>query len=659
LVQPPLPHPDLPPVLKEPPPGGPGPHDPPLVQPPLPQPHLPPPHLSVIEQPHHAELSPHPQPPQVAPQQAFSLSANLVEGHVVPPNHEPDFVVAPGDVTEDRNVSPQGFLVTQGRVTVFDPDPGQDHVRPAELQGAYGTLLLRPDGSWTYSVRNDLPGIQQLNQGDTLRESFIVQSADGTPQKLVVTIHGTDDHAVMESTPLTLQEDVNVTPGGLLVAEGFVAVEATDPSQAHVVPGTIAGTYGTFVVNADGTWRYAAANNQPVIQALGSGDSLKDTAQVHSADGTAHSLHVTIQGSDDRAWITSTPGNVTEDRNVSPAGLLLATGQLHVADDDAGQDHMVPQTLAGNYGTFTVGADGHWRYAATNAQPEIQGLGAGESMTDAVRVHSADGTSHLLQVTIHGANDAPRFQSSPGQVTEDRGVGPGGLLTTSGVVIVSDPDQDQNHLVPQTHEARFGTFEVNADGSWRYTADNSRPDIQDLRDGETLVDRLRVESTDGTSHQIQVVIHGANETWGIRPLTGSVSSGGWGGGSHDHHGSYGGLDNAGNHYGWSSDLPQDADAPAAPYAALVPDAAAAPAVEGEGNPYLDHVAMDPADGDHLAPQTEPDLPSSDLTATTAGVEQTGQDGVTDDPASTVSTDAIPVATGMFDLEPPLQHQPET
>lgn len=196
----------------------------------------------------------------------------------------------------------------------------------------------------------------------------------------------------------------------------------------------------------------------------------------------------------------------------------------------------------------------------------IQALGDGDRLTDSVRVHSADGTSHTLQVTIHGTDDPASFRSTPGEVTEDRAVSPSGMLTTSGVVVVTDRDDGENHLVPQTLDGRYGRFEIHADGSWHYSADNDQWDIQDLRAGETLSDRVRVQSVDGSTHQIEVVIHGADEGWNARPISSSVSS------------------NHGNHYGWGNawSAPPAADEPGGTpvtYADLIPDAPAEAAAE--------------------------------------------------------------------------------
>ena len=40
------------------------------------------------------------------------------------------------------------------------------------INGAYGTLVIKADGSYTYTLNNALPAVNQLNDGQTLTETF-------------------------------------------------------------------------------------------------------------------------------------------------------------------------------------------------------------------------------------------------------------------------------------------------------------------------------------------------------------------------------------------------------------------------------------------------------------------------------------------------------
>ena len=60
---------------------------------------------------------------------------------------------------------------------------------------------------------------------------------------------------------------------------------------------------------------------------------------------------------------------------------------------DAGEAAFRPQTnVAQTYGTFTVAADGTWSYVLNNANPAVQALGTGDTLTETITVLSVDGT---------------------------------------------------------------------------------------------------------------------------------------------------------------------------------------------------------------------------------------------------------------------------
>ncbi|WP_408589713.1 VCBS domain-containing protein, partial [Novosphingobium sp.] len=61
------------------------------------------------------------------------------------------------------------------------------------------------------------------------------------------------------------------------------------------------------------------------------------------------------------------------------------------------------------YGHYTIDQTGFWLYEADNKQSAIQQLNTGQHLTDSFTVHSADGTSHTITVTIQGQDDGPAW----------------------------------------------------------------------------------------------------------------------------------------------------------------------------------------------------------------------------------------------------------
>ncbi|TQQ18972.1 VCBS domain-containing protein, partial [Vibrio cholerae] len=62
---------------------------------------------------------------------------------------------------------------------------------------ALGSLSITANGTWTYNVDNSK--VQYLGKGETKQETFTVQSVDGTPHTVTITITGVNDGSVQIS----------------------------------------------------------------------------------------------------------------------------------------------------------------------------------------------------------------------------------------------------------------------------------------------------------------------------------------------------------------------------------------------------------------------------------------------------------------------------
>jgi VCBS repeat-containing protein len=424
-----------------------------------------------------------------------------------------------GSVTEDVGVV-GGNIATGGTLTIGDADGGEASFTAQSTAGAYGSFTLATNGAWTYTALNTNPAIQTLGTGDTLTETFTVTSADGTTSSVVVTINGTNDAAVISAGTGSVTEDVGVV-GGNIATGGTLTISDADSGEASFTAQTTAGTYGSFTLATNGVWTYTAANGNPAIQSLGTGDTLTETFTVTSADGTTSSVVVTINGTNDAAVISAGTGSVTEDVGVV-GGNIATGGTLTISDADSGEVSFTAQTTAGTYGSFTLAANGVWIYTASNTNPAIQALGAGDTLTETFTVTSADGTTSSVVVTINGTNDAAVISAGTGSVTEDVGV-VGGNIATGGTLTISDADSGEASFTAQTTAGTYGSFTLGTNGVWTYTASNTNPAIQALGTGDTLTETFTVTSTDGTTSSVVVTINGTNDAAVISAGTGSVT----------------------------------------------------------------------------------------------------------------------------------------
>ncbi|WP_309293198.1 putative Ig domain-containing protein [Azonexus sp.] len=132
------------------------------------------------------------------------------------------------------------------------------------------------------------------------------------------------------------------------------------------------------------------------------------TDQAGASASQSFTLEITSAGGENQAPITA-PDNA----EVSEDGQTTATGNVLANDHDPDGDVLQvadPGIRTGEYGVLTLQSDGSYSYTLDNASAKVQGLGAGETVTEHFAYLASDGvmqSSGELTVTIHGANDAP------------------------------------------------------------------------------------------------------------------------------------------------------------------------------------------------------------------------------------------------------------
>jgi VCBS repeat-containing protein len=220
-----------------------------------------------------------------------------------------------------------------------------------------------------------------------------------------------------------LSNDVNIDQG---VGDQKV-VSAVNGSAGNVGV-AILGTYGTLILNADGSYTYNQNTN--ATDSLRAGQVVTDTFAYTADDGdTGNSapanLVITITGTNDAPVTGGTQaGAVTEDTT------LTATGTLTVTDVDTGEAAYQPQTTTGAYGTFTLAADGTWSYTLNNASLAVQSLGATQAVIDGFVPMTIDGTPNPVTITVNGTNDTPVVTGTT--FTPIPGVTPGAFTLAAG-----------------------------------------------------------------------------------------------------------------------------------------------------------------------------------------------------------------------------------
>jgi len=174
---------------------------------------------------------------------------------------------------------------------------------PHASDHGYGSFTMTADGHWTYTLDDDNCAVQALNVSQTLTDTFVVKTVDGTAQTVTITIEGRNDAAVIcgDTHGCVVEPSRSCDPppsaSGTLTDRD---VDNPDNTFAAVTcPQMSDHGYGSFTMTASGTWTYMLDEGNPALKALSACDTLTDTFTVTSIDGTAQTVAVSIQGADD------------------------------------------------------------------------------------------------------------------------------------------------------------------------------------------------------------------------------------------------------------------------------------------------------------------------------------------------------------------------
>ena len=328
-------------------------------------------------------------------------------------------------VTEDVGVT-NGKLTASGSISINDADTGQSQFKTGVSANAsnLGSLVLNPNGSYTYSVDNS--AVQSLGLNSTKVDSFTVETLDGTTKTVSFTINGANDAAVIGTPSVSsVTEDVAVTAQGNLVATGVIGISDVDAGQAAfqttVVP--TQGNLGSLVLDAAGSYTYTVANS--AVQSLASGQIKVDSFTVKSIDGTEKLVSFTINGVDEPVTnkapvITSNGGNAT----AAVAIYENSTSVTKVTATDDGPASSLTYSIVGgaDQSKFKIDASGNLSFLTAPNFEAPADTGANNVYDVVVRV--SDGSlfdDQAIAVTVLNNNDAPSGTNNTITIFEDQG----------------------------------------------------------------------------------------------------------------------------------------------------------------------------------------------------------------------------------------------
>ncbi|WP_454694060.1 retention module-containing protein [Achromobacter aegrifaciens] len=392
---------------------------------------------------------------------------------------------AGGTVTEDATVNTlSGNVVTndtKGADAITGVTWNVTDAQKAAIE-QYGTLTLNANGTWEFKLDNSKPAVQALNATDKLNFTlnYTVADADGdtSSANLNFSIQGQTDgppvitpedsdgsvtgahNSVVEGTGNTVTGSVTVTAEAGVAGVTVGGKDVTGATAAN--PVVITTDKGILTVSgydaATGKITYSYQEIGGADDHTAGDDSVKDnfTVTVTDVAGKATSNDLVIQIIDTEPVANDDTAGITEDTSTPLTGNLLT-------NDTLGADAVttVINTADAKYGTLVDNGDGTWSYQLNNGLQAVQGLQAGQLLTETIRytITDADGdiSEAVLTITITGTNDLPSISSAsinlseeglPHGIPDDNGtIDTTNAVTYSGNLTISDLDVKDTHTV--------------------------------------------------------------------------------------------------------------------------------------------------------------------------------------------------------------------
>ncbi|MGF1851557.1 VCBS domain-containing protein [Vibrio satsumensis] len=440
--------------------------------------------------------------------------------------------------TNSGVVTEESQLQTSGRLTISDVDTGEAHFSNTDAVGALGTLHLKGNGAWTYDLDNTNPKVQALGKGATATDTITIHSADGTPHQVTVTVNGTNDRPTISGTSSGAVIEQGLNTAGTPDATG--SLTAADLDKSDTVTWAInqpQGQWGTLSIDQHGHWHYQLDNSTGgAADKLAAGEHQSESFWITATDSAGatvpHKIVIDVQGSNDKpivsAWTQLPAGKEDQPVTIKASDLLT-----HASDVDS-SDVLHVANLQATHGSLTDNKDGTYTFT-----PDKDFNGEIRLTYDVVDGHGGSvSTQAKFDLTATPDNaiitDAQTNADLRG-VTEDRGyIDTHYQLHYDGKLNIQDPDKGEAqfdpNIGPQTYQGigydtkLGGHILLMRDGHYTYTLDNRN--IQNLAQGEVKHDSAVIRSADGTTHTIELTVHGTNDVPNINAQSNSVTEGG-------------------------------------------------------------------------------------------------------------------------------------
>ncbi|KAI2693653.1 retention module-containing protein [Pseudomonas sp. TNT3] len=367
--------------------------------------------------------------------------------------------------------------------------PNSGPVIGGTFTGMYGTLVLNPNGTYTYTLNTDDADFKALHGGGSGTENFVYtltdSDGDTSTATLVLNIHNNDDPVTIGGLgvfggEVTVYEknlgDGSAPDSTALTQSGTFTITALDGVQTlsiggiNVVVGGVSAGFPQSVVTPLGStltvtgfdpatgvvsYSYTLADNESHPNANGT-NNLPEQFAVTVVDDNG----TTANGTLDVNIVDDVPKAVDDSNAGTASETLLSLNGNVLTNDVQGADRVVtgenagpitPGTFTGVYGTLVLNANGTYTYTLNISDADFKALHGGGDGTEtfAYTITDSDGDTSTanLVLQIHN-NDDP--------VTID------GLSVNGGELTVYEKNLGDGSAPDANALTQSGTFTITA-----------------------------------------------------------------------------------------------------------------------------------------------------------------------------------------------------
>ena len=415
---------------------------------------------------------------------------------------------------------PQSITSPQGNTLTITYDPVTGVVSYSfTLNGS----VLHPAGDGATPFIEQLTVVASDSNGDTVTGTLDVNITDDVPLAVDDSNANTASETLLTLTGSVLPND---TQGADRIPVG--------PNSGPVIGGTFTGTYGTLVLNPNGTYTYTLNTSDADFKALHGGGSATETFPytLTDADGDTSTANLVLQ-------IHNNDDPVTLD------GLNVNGGELTVSEINLGDGSSPDASALTQSGTFTITAlDGVQTLSVGGINVVVGGVAAGfpqsvvtplgstltitgfnattgvvsysYTLADNETHPTGNGTNTLPEqfavtvvddngTTANGTLDVNIVDDLPQAVNDSNGnTASETLLTLNGNVLTNDVQgadrvtvgENAGPITPGTFNGTYGTLVLNANGTYTYTLNTSDADFKALHGGGNGTETFAYTITD-------------------------------------------------------------------------------------------------------------------------------------------------------------------